>query len=241
MVTSDRVSSSLRDVLVEDLRVGRYAPGSRLPGERLLSQQLGVSRATLRQALGELAAEGLLIRSAQRGWFVPRQIIGEPPSVLQSFSEMARSRGLTPTSRVLRFGGRPATFEEAEKLGIVPAAPVLQLDRVRGLDGMPVCFDVVVIRRDLAEPLVGLDLTDLSLYEELRRRCNLDIYRSAYSVQAAPAEGPVCEVLGVAAGSPVLVGREVAYTVDGTAVLWGVNHYRGDAYRFEADLYRTVT
>jgi len=44
--------------------------------------------------------------------------------------------------------------------------------------------------------------------------------------------------LGITAGAPVLVGDEVAYTADGTPVLIGHNKYRGDAYRFEADLFR---
>ena len=62
--------------LAGELSTGRYAPGARLPGERQLAIDLSVSRATLRLALGRLAAEGALRRSAQRGWFVPRNLIG---------------------------------------------------------------------------------------------------------------------------------------------------------------------
>ncbi|QZN85280.1 GntR family transcriptional regulator [Cellulomonas sp. C5510] len=237
MITQGAVQA-VHERLTEDLRVGRYAPGSRLPGERELSTRLGVSRTTLRQALAALEEDGALERSAQRGWFVPRQVIGEPPSTLQSFTEMARSRGLRPSSRVLRQEVRPATFEEADRLAVAPASPVLQLDRLRGMDGVPVCYDVVVVPRDRAAALVDADLTDRSLYEELRTRCGIAIHRSAYSVQADAADDRLAALLGTAVGAPVLVGREVAYTADGAPVLVGVNHYRGDAYRFEADLYR---
>lgn len=185
-----------------------------------------------------LATEGALESSAQRGWFVPKHVLGEPPSTLQSFSEMARARGLRPTATVLRQAVRPATLEEADLLRIAPAAPVIQLDRLRGMEGPPVCYDTVVLVHERAAALATVDLTDRSLYEELDTRCGVWIHRSAYSVQAAAADDGLARLLQIPVGAPVLVGREVAYTVDGVPVLVGTNRYRGDAYRFEADLFR---
>ncbi|MBO0866033.1 MAG: GntR family transcriptional regulator, partial [Mycobacterium sp.] len=131
------VSAAYR-VLSDALRRRQFAAGSRLPGERELALEVGVSRSTLRQALAWLAAEGLLDRSAQRGWFVPRPVVGEPPSTLQSFSEMARARGLEPGARVLGQRVRTATFEEARRLRIAPAAKVVELRRLRTMDAVPV-------------------------------------------------------------------------------------------------------
>lgn len=224
--------------LGRELTVGRYAPGARLPGERELSTTLGVGRATLRIALGRLEQEGRLVRSAQRGWFVPREVVGEPPSTLQSFTEMARSRGLHATAAVLRQEVRSATIDEADKLRIAPAAPVVQIDRLRGMDGTPVCFDVVVLPLNRAGAMATAALEDASLYETLRDRCGIEIHRSAYTLVASVADAELARLLGTSAGAPVLVGEETAYTSDGTPVLVGVNQYRGDAYRFEADLYR---
>lgn len=237
MVTSG-ASAQAYDRLVRDLTIGRYAAGSRLPGERDLSADLGVSRATLRVALGRLESEGRLQRSAQRGWFVPRQVIGEPPSTLQSFTEMARSRGLRPTARVLRQEVRSATMDEAAKLRIAPASSVIQINRLRGMDGTPVCYDVVVLPEQRTQALATADLTDASLYEALRQHCGIVVHRSAYSLVASVADAELAKLLGMGVGAPVLVGDEVGYTVEGTPVLVGVNQYRGDAYRFEADLYR---
>lgn len=237
-MSTTRAADTAYGQLVLELRRGIYPPGSRLPGERELSTSMGVSRTTLRNALTTLEAEGLLERSAQRGWFVPRQMIGEPPSTLHSFTEMARTRGLRPTTAVLKQEVRSATLDEAEKLRIAPAALVLEIDRLRGMEGTPVCFDTVVIIHQRAEALVTTDLNDRSLYEELETQCHQSVFRSAYSVQAAAADERLAELLGIAVGSPILVGREVAYTSDGAPLLVGVNHYRGDAYRFEADLYR---
>ncbi|WP_229702726.1 GntR family transcriptional regulator [Microbacterium murale] len=224
--------------LSQDLALGVFAPGTRLPGERDLALRISVSRSTLRAALGALEAEGRVSRSAQRGWFVPPRVVGEPPSTLQSFTEMALARGLRPTSTVRRREVRPATIDEADRLRIAPTSPVIQIDRLRGLDGNPVCFDVVVLPEQRARALMDIDLTDHSLYELLRDECDVAIHRSAYSVTAAIADAPLAKLLGASVGSPVLVGEETAYVADGTPVLLGVNRYRGDAYRFQADLFR---
>jgi GntR family transcriptional regulator len=219
---------------------GIYAPGTRLPGERQLAEEIHVSRSTLRTALEKLEQNGRIVRSAQRGWFVPSPTVGEPPSTLLSFTEMARQRGLTATSRILDRSVRSATLSEAGRLRISPGAEVLHLERLRGMDGTPICVDRNVIPMEIGTPLLHMDLTDTSLYEALERHCDVSIHRSAYSVQATSATADIAALLGIPAASPVLVGEEVAYELDGRPVLTGYNTYRGDAYRFEADLFRSA-
>lgn len=226
--------------LSEALRRGAFPAGGRLPGERDLAGSLGVSRSTLRQALGRLADEGKLERSSQRGWFVRDAMVGEPPSTLQSFSEMARARGLRAQARILQHRCRAATFEEAEQLGIAPAARVLEIRRVRSLDNMPVCVDSSVVVLGLAAGLDAIDLTDRSLYETLEQECGLRIARSSYTVRAEAADQATAELLLIEPGAPVLVGEETTYTEDGATVLTGRMTYRSDAYRFQADLFRVI-
>jgi GntR family transcriptional regulator len=217
---------------------GIYQPGTKLPGERALAESLHVSRSTVRMALEDLERQGRVARSPQRGWFVPSPTVGEPPSTLESFTEMARQRGHTPTAQVLEKTVRSATLDEASQLGIAPGAEVLELVRLRGMNATPICVDRNVIPLAVAQPLVEVDLTDASLYESLQSHCGVRIFRSAYSVQAEAASGELSGLLRIAAGSPVLVGREIAYDRTGSPVLLGLNTYRGDAYRFHADLYR---
>jgi len=236
----DHVSDTVHRTVTDAIRRGLYPPGSRLPGERSLATQLGVSRTSLRIALDRIQSEGLLARSAQRGWFVPRPTLGEPPSTLLSFSEMARLRGLTPTAKVLDCSTRTGTLDEVEKLSVAPGAPVVTLTRLRGMDGTPVCVDVNTLALSVAAPILETDLTDTSLYELLSDVCGVTIQRSAYSVQAEGASSELATLLEITAGSPVLVGREVAYDTTGRPVLLGTNTYRGDAYRFHADLFRSL-
>jgi GntR family transcriptional regulator len=222
--------------LADSIRHGVFPPGSRLPGERDLAARIGVSRTTLRQALLRLADENMVSPSSQRGWFVTNRMLSEPPSVLQSFTDMARARNLRPTTEVLAMRVRPSTFDEAERLSIAPAADVLELRRRRSLDDVSVCVDTNTIAVGVAT-LKKLDFTNRSLYEVLRESCGVVVARCAYTVQAVAATDEIAGLLNLAPGAPVLAGQEITYASDGSPISTGTTIYRGDAYRFQADLY----
>lgn len=231
-------SVTARQALVEAIDNGVFGPGVRLPGERSLAAQLAVSRETLRQALRQLAAEGLLRPSPQRGWYVTTRLISDAPNVLQSFTDMAVARGLTPSTQVLLSRDRAATLEEAERLAIAPASPVLELRRLRSLDAIPVCVDHTIVALTRAPALSGVDLDDASLYEALEIVCGVRITRSDYSIRAAAAGEEEATLLHLEPGDPVLVGEDVAYDLASAPICCGRLAYRGDAYQFEATLYR---
>jgi GntR family transcriptional regulator len=224
--------------LTDLLRRRSFPPGSRLPGERELSTRIGVSRSTLRKALDLLEDKGLVDRSPKRGWFVPPNVVGEPPSTLQSFSEMARARGLVPGAKVLSARKRQATFEEAGRLRIAPAASVLELSRLRTLDGVPICVDVSIVVLARVPALAHADMTDRSLYETIEELSDVQIDRSSYTLRADACDQFLADLLEVPTGAPILIGEELTYLTDGTPILAGTMSYRADAYRFQADLFR---
>src|ERR1700741_4534568 len=152
-------------VIADAIERGDLAPGDRIPAERALCEQLGVSRVTVRRAFRRLAEDGLIVSGVGRGSFVSQGApVGEPPNEPRSFSEMARAQGFEPSSRLLSAGSRPAGIEEAEAFGIVPGAAVFELRRLRYLDGVAIALDVSRVPLSLAPELAATDFTAASLY-----------------------------------------------------------------------------
>ncbi len=124
--------------IAREIESGALLPGDRLPSERWLCDELGVSRATVRRALEELMADGM-VESRGRGSFVTGEALVEPPNTLMGLTELGRSRGLEAGADVLEANVRPATLDEAETFSIAPgrravrAAPRAQARRAPDL------------------------------------------------------------------------------------------------------------
>jgi GntR family transcriptional regulator len=221
------------------LRQGRYLPGERLPPERDLARDLGISRTSLRQALTALAENGRVRAAANRGWYVLGVPISEGPNGFTSFSAQGRARGLAASARILVQRVRPATLEEADVLGLPPTAPILDLERLRSLDGVPICVSFDRMPAARVDALVDRDLTDRSLTAELEQGCGLVATRCSYEVEATPADDRRAALLGVAPGSPLLVTHEVLFDQRDQPISLGLTAYRGDAFRFRATLFRS--
>ncbi|MCX7522982.1 GntR family transcriptional regulator [Microbacterium sp. STN6] len=234
---SPAAANAYRELLAR-LGAGEFKPGSRLPGERALAASLGISRVTLRQSLNDLAAEGWVVPSYKRGWYVRQNVVGEPPNTLLSFSEMAAARGLAVTSHMLSFGTRPVQFDEANSLQLPTNANVVEFTRVRFLDGVPVCHDRTVIAVTRAPGIEHADLENRSLYEYLRQECGVEILRSSYSVHAALMGVQLAALLQSEPSDPTLIAEELTFDTSGAPILRATLSYRADAYRFQANLVR---
>jgi GntR family transcriptional regulator len=225
-------------ILQDALNVGKFPAGRRLPGERTLAAQLGVSRATLRQVLNALADAGRIQPSPYRGWFVAGQQLVHEPNRLRGFTEIAQELGLEATARIVRVALRLPSLTEAESLGIDTTQQVVDLVRVRYLDGVPTSVEYSCVPAARVPGLESIELTDSSLYQILRERYDIVGMRCDYELQAEPADRQASEFLGIAQGAPVLVGYQMTYDQNERCFDIGKQVYRGNAYRFKASLFR---
>jgi GntR family transcriptional regulator len=223
--------------ILEGIVSGRYPSGSRLPSERQFALETGLSRMTVRAGFQAASDEGLTVPSPQRGWYVRDLVLREAPSRLQSFTEMAHELGFRPSSELLDRRERPATLDEAHRLHLAPTTPVVAIRRLRGMDGRPVTVEDLVIPVAVAPWLTSADLTDASLYQ-LFSAHGIEFSYSRYTVQAQNADDTLASLLNLPTGGAILVATEVAVGRDAVPLLFGTNHYRGDAYQFTADLTR---
>ena len=217
---------------LEALIEGRAWPeGSALPGERDLAGQLGVSRVTVRQALGLLEARGLITRRQGSGTYVAPQRIEQPLSALTGFSEDMRARGLTPGGRVLDFSVTRPTPEEAMQLALSPLLEVARLRRLRTADGEPLAIETSSVPMSVLGDVTAADLENASLYGLLRAR-GFAPTRAMQHLRAREAGAETAGLLGLAAGAAVLFTERVTWGAGGEVLEYARSLYRGDRYDF---------
>ncbi|RAM37045.1 GntR family transcriptional regulator [Arthrobacter globiformis] len=216
--------------LIEDA-----APGTLIPTERALAEQYGTSRTTVRQAIGELVAEGRLDRTQGRGTYVA------PPKVthvrqLTSFTDDAASQGLTAAARIVDVSVLPADPATARRLAVEPGTDIHRVERIRLVDGEPLAHEVAF----LAGPLPDLARTLAergSLYAALREDYGMRIAEVEDTVETKLA-GPVeVQLLDVEMGAPMLLVHRLGFTPEGQPVEWTESVFRGDRFRFVARMH----
>ena len=222
----------LRRALQHAIEHGVLGIGQALPPERELAALTGLSRVTVRKAIGGLVADGLLVQRQGSGTFVAERIV-KSSSQLTSFSDDLRARGLDPKSVMLERGIGAATPEEAMALNLSPGMQVARFHRLRTAAGQPLALErTSVPLAVLPDPTLLRD----SLYEALAQR-GIRPTRALQRLRAIAFDAEQARLLGLAEGSPCLFIERRAFLDDGRVVEFTRSFYRGDAYDFVAELH----
>ena len=214
----------LQERLRRELELGKRAPHSRLPSEREWVTKLGVSRITVRQALGELVVQGYLYSVPGKGLFVSER---RPPEARRpaleldaflSFSAATLARGEAPGSRVLEARLVRADAALAHDLAIAPGAEVVLLRRVRLANGVPVMIQRSLVPHSRCPHLLRRDLGRLSLFATLREAYGCALARASTTISARPARPLERRLLGLRERAVVLVADQLTTGQDGLPV-----------------------
>ena len=224
--------AQLSDVLAE-LALRDLGPDVAIPSERELMTTYDVSRATVRKAIDNLVAGGLLHRIQGKGTYVARLRI-ESRLHLASFSQDMRRRGLTPSTRLLRVEEERPPAEVARSLRLGAAGTAWRIDRIRLADDQPMAVEQGWYPADL---LPGLDAEDLSgsLYTLFADRYDLVIDAAEQTLWGEAAEGSTARHLDAPVHTPLLVFRRVS-SAHGRPLEHVVSRYRGDRYQVHMTL-----
>lgn len=226
-------------LLRERIGAGTLDAGMRLPGEASLAAEHGVSRMTLRRAMNQLAAEGVVSRRPGAGTFVRGAGAGpvlraDLTDVFAHLREMGRRSGV----RLLRFGYGPAPAEVATALTLPPEARVQRSVRVRLIDDAPFSFLTTHVPERIGITYSEADLASTPLLE-LLERSGVVVAQARQLIGATLAGPDVADALDVAVGAPLLSLTRAVLGADGV----GVEHlhalYRPDRFSFQMDLVRT--
>lgn len=223
--------------ILEAIECGDLKEGDRLPTERDLSERFDVSRATIRRAISELVTEGRISPQVGRGSFVHVRRLEDSLTSLVSFSDLARERGLEPTSRVIRAGFRPASPEESAVLNLQAHQMVFDLLRVRFLDGSPVALDNSRIPETVAKDFDMADFEVQSVYELLVRAGHTPFVADVI-VSAATTSRESEEYLKTEPNAPLIVCKSISFDADRCTIELGEISYRADRYQIHTSLQR---
>ena len=222
----------LRRTLQHAIENGELEPQQALPGERDLAKLLDVSRVTVRKAISGLVTEGLLVQRQGAGTFVAERIV-KSFSLLTSFTNDLRARGLDPQSIVLEHGSGEVTPEEAMALNLSPSALVVRSYRLRTASGQPLALERTTVPQSVIPDSAEIGL---SLYEAFAAR-DIRPIRALQRLRAIAFDAEQARLMQLPEGSPGLFIERRAFLADGRVVEFTRSFYRGDAYDFVAELH----
>ena len=225
--------------LINHLRreIAGEAPGSRITSEPQLARSFRVSRFTVSRAIEALVDEGLLYRRQGLGTFVAAPPLKRAPAYLMSFTEAVRDAGHTPTHRLLGFA--PTAWQP--DLPYAHDEPLVALDRLRLVDGLPAAIHRSVLSAGLVEE-TGLTEAvaaepSFSLYGFLEW-AGLSVERGIERLSARPAAASERRLLELERNAIVMAVHRQSYAADGRLLDVVDAVYDARRYSYEARLLR---
>jgi GntR family transcriptional regulator len=230
-----RGSGPLHTAIAEQLTAaitdGRLQPGMRLPPERELAGSLGVSRMTVRQALGELERDGRL-----------RRVVGRSGGtfVRESDGDASRAGGAGLAAELRRQGGatavepisadvEPAGKRVAAALELGRSDRVVVITRLRLASGKPLAVERSSLPARLFPDIEDMDLASPLL--DLMAAFGVRPVRSLERLELVPARPSDVRALGVRRETPLLLVERIRYAADGTPVEFARDRFRPDRTR----------
>ncbi|HYQ64538.1 GntR family transcriptional regulator [Actinophytocola sp.] len=212
-------------------------PGSPIPTERSLAAQFDVSRTTVRQALADLTVEGRLLRVQGKGTFAAEPKVAQRLQ-LSSYTEDMRAQGREPSSKLIDIVEIPAEGELTTLLGVRSGAKVLRMQRLRLADNEPMAIETTHLPLGRFRGLRKYLSPGGSLYQVLRERFDVEMGHAEETIETALAGPHEAELLGADVGMPMLLLSRHSFDTAERPVEWVRSVYRGDRYKFVAELNR---
>lgn len=208
-----QLAATLRQQIVD----GNYSPGERLPSERTLMAQHGISRMTVRHALDQLRREGYVEVRHGKGAFAawPRSaaegLLGELFAREFPFAQAT-------ISRVLDQGAMSADEGVAQRLRLRPGEEIVRIRRVHYVNGEPAVLDVLCLPRHCAPRSLDEEITTCSLQELVSRNGGEHVHYAQQTLQATLASAFEVEALALSPPAPVARLHCTLYDITNRAV-----------------------
>lgn len=226
---------ALRDRIAEGIEGGKMAAGTRLPSERQLQSKSGAARGTIREALFQLEAEGLIYRRDRSGWYVSPPPITYDPTRWAGFMSFVADQGRNPATETLSTEEVPAPPAIADIFRVAPGSRMFLIIRRRSIDGRPVLVERIMVDAALAPELLKHEFNG-SLTQILSQHYGLSVVRNRVDMRPCALVKSAAERLGVKAGTPGLMVVRTSFDSQGRVVEFDREYWRHDAIRVHVDV-----
>jgi GntR family transcriptional regulator len=206
-------------------------PHSRLPSERELCEQYGISRITVRKALSTLVQEGLVYSTIGKGTYVSEPGYNEELQPLSSFTQDLQRRGVESSSWVLNMEIVPADDEISAVLHIFRGTEVVRLHRLRLANGLPIAIQMAHLPHHLCRDLARFDFSSRSLFEVLQSEYGLILTRTDTVIEAALANPEEADLLQLTPPAAVLTSLQTTYLDNGAVIEFTRSVFHAERYK----------
>jgi GntR family transcriptional regulator len=215
--------------VLDQIQHGLLRPGERLGAERELAEKLGVSRSTVRQALGALESAGAVRRVPGRGGgtFVRSPKVERDLSRVVGVPALLRAQGMTSGSRIITTSIAEADEATASALGLGQGAYVVDVVRIRLADGLPISLEHVRLPADRFPQLLDLPLGG-SLYDLLEEHYETVPGEAEEHIEVIAADEDEASILGTDPGAPLLSITRTTKDEDGVVFEYSHDLFRAD-------------
>ncbi len=210
---------------------GTFPPGSRLPPERELGRRFDVGRSTLRLALADLEARGVVDRHQGRGTFIARPRIDADATQHFTLSAALRATGGVVRTETLSTRVVEPDRAIARDLGLPDGGDVIRIERLRRLDDEPLILERADVPASRFPGLERVVLGERSLYDVLRDRYDCVVTAATETLEPVVLATREASLLGVRRGAPALLVRRVTSDSDGSPFEVATALVRGDRSR----------
>jgi GntR family transcriptional regulator len=228
----------VRLILRDRIVGGHYPHGLPMPGERLLAEEFGVARVTVRSALARLEEEGLVVRL--RGTGTLPMVQSELPmrkKLRGGLLDHIVSMGLRTKVSVLEWRVIEGAPGPCQALRLPPGSQVLKVVRVRKFKAQPISYTEAYLPADLAGALDRATLQDTPMLVALEQ-LGIEIDSADQTFGAALADPGVARALRIAPGEPLLRVSRVVQDATGRPVQFFVGLYHPERYEYHMHLSR---
>lgn len=221
--------------LSESIATGEFSAKGRLPSERALSEHFSTTRITLREALSQLEAEGLIYREVRRGWFV------SPPRIIYNllqrshFHAMAKDQGRSAQTEVIDARQCAASAAVCQKLQLPPDSEVICIRRLRYIDGRPVLYVEHYLNALYFQGILDADLTS-SLTDLYASRYDIHYGRVRFEMVPTLLTEEASRALRVASGSPALFITRTNRDQHDRVIDCDLEYWRYDALHIDVEV-----